>query len=85
MSDDLCRGCHAQIRWVKTEAGKAMPVDLVLTTTTDPKVVLYGPDGTRLEQQPGVERTGHVPHWASCSVREQFKRQSGKRGAPTPP
>jgi hypothetical protein len=85
VSDALCRGCHAQIRWVTTEAGKAMPIDLEVTTTIEPTVVLYGDDGKRLEQLPGVERTGRVPHWATCPVREQFKRQSGKRGAPPPP
>lgn len=77
----LPRGCQAQIRWVKTAADQAMPVDRALTTSTEPNVVLYGDDGTRLVAAPGVARTGHVPHWATCSVRAQFRRQSGKRAA----
>lgn len=85
MSDALCRGCQAQIRWVKTAAGKAMPVDLARTTTTEDAIILYGDDGVRVSAPPGVARTGHVPHFASCPVRERFKRQSGRRGAPTPP
>lgn len=79
MSDDLCRGCRAQIRWVTTEAGKAMPVDLAVTTTQDDRVVLYGDDGIRIIGTPSASRTGHEPHWSTCPVQAQFRRQSGKR------
>jgi len=85
MSDDRCRGCQAPILWVRTAAGKAMPVDRALTTTSEDRVVLYGDDGARVTGPPGASRTGHVPHFAACPVRDRFKQQSGKRGAPTPP
>jgi hypothetical protein len=76
---DICRGCPAKIFWVKTDAGKMMPVDAEPTTTSSDAYVLYGPDGKRVTGPPGSSRTGHVPHWSTCPVREQFKRQSGKR------
>jgi hypothetical protein len=81
VSDALCRGCQGQIRWVQTEAGKAMPVDLATTTTIEDRVVLYGDDGKRVTGPPGSSRTGHVAHFATCPVRAQFKRQSGTRAS----
>jgi hypothetical protein len=72
---DTCRGCPAKIFWVKTAAGKTMPLDEAPTTSDDTKVVLYDQDGNRLLAPAGILRTGHVPHWAACPARAQFKRR----------
>ena len=80
-----CRGCGAEIDFIRTPAGKSMPVD--------PEPVLYWPrtrgsgkvvnlkgavvsctfDGPMTE--PG--EYGYVPHWATCPVADRFKGGSG--------
>jgi hypothetical protein len=83
---DTCRGCPAKILWIKTEAGKAMPVNAEPMTTTSDALVLYGAEGKRVTAPPGSARTGSQPHWATCPAALEFKRQSRTRKAgPTPP
>lgn len=59
-----CKGCGRQIEWIKTEAGKQMPVDpdLVTVVLKDGRVV-----------------RGYRPHWATCPNAEQFRRKGEDR------
>lgn len=54
-----CRKCNTDIKFIKTEKGKNMPVDsrLVTIVTEDGKVV-----------------KGYIPHWATCSDPDYFRR-----------
>jgi hypothetical protein len=89
MSRPTCAGCHAIIRWLKTTAGKAMPIDpeklqeWVTDTArqTAPKITLVTTDG-RMETgwqasviTPGSRSIeGYVPHFATCPKAKDFKR-----------
>lgn len=75
-----CRGCGLPIRWIKTPAGKYMPVDaepvaywlregaserIVLRNG---RVILAATDGP-IAQSDG---SGYRPHWGSCPKRNKF-------------
>lgn len=53
-----CKGCQADIVWIKTANGKNMPCNTEKTTiiTTDGQTVV-----------------GHIPHWATCPQYKNFK------------
>lgn len=55
-----CRWCGKEINWIKTPAGKAMPVDIetITVVTVNGEVV-----------------KGHMPHWATCPAAQQFKKR----------
>lgn len=71
-ADDVCRSCHAPIRWARTEKGKRMPLD--------PAPVLGG--NRSLEEVPAYQltpayfiteaitphpdRPGYVSHFSTC-------------------
>lgn len=56
-----CKGCQAEIVWIKTTNGKNMPCNAEKTTvvTEDGKTVV-----------------GHIPHWSTCPEFKKFKRAS---------
>lgn len=54
----LCRGCGAEIVWLKTEAGRNMPVD---AETVEPG-----------DEQ--FDHARHVSHFAACSKADQFRK-----------
>ncbi len=54
-----CKGCGKTIEWIRTPAGKQMPVDPELVT-----VVLA--DGRIVR--------GRVPHWVTCPKAQDFKQ-----------
>lgn len=56
-----CKSCGEPIDWVKTPAGKNMPVDLdqVTVVTKDGQVVV-----------------GRTPHWATCPNADQHRTAS---------
>ena len=73
-----CKACGEPIRWIKTRAGKAMPVDEDsfaqhqlaegVTIVTDAGDVLRGAtDGTE-------QVYGYVPHWQTCQHADLFRR-----------
>lgn len=79
----ICRGCGAQIEWIKTTAGRNMPVDL------EPVFVIEGEgcdcfvldDGAVIVgriARPEEERTelpvAFVPHWKTCPNAGDFRR-----------
>ncbi len=73
--ESLCRGCGAIIIWAKTPAGKNAPVDAQ-------------PEKRWVEQRtPGFPlSTGalidtYMPHHATCSGVEQFRKPKGEDNA----
>lgn len=65
-----CRSCGAEIKWVRTFSGKAMPVD--------PEQISFEADGGREifvtasgavahgTRVPDGHRTGYISHFATC-------------------
>lgn len=53
-------GCGVYIEWVKTTAGKSMPVD---------------PAGVTIVTKEGETVRGYIPHWATCPKANQFKKK----------
>jgi len=61
-----CKGCGAEIRWIKTEAGKAMPLD------ANPRNFYVEYDGKWRMLR------GYEPHWGSCEEAKRFKKEKIK-------
>lgn len=61
-----CRSCGAPIRWLRTEAGKPMPVDE--TPSPDGNVVLIGGFAHVLhkDEEPPENAARLLPHFATC-------------------
>ncbi len=59
-----CKGCGREIEWIRTEAGKQMPVDPgpVMVVLRDGRVV-----------------RGYIPHWVTCEKAEQFRGKGETR------
>ena len=55
-----CKGCGAEIIWIKTKAGKSMPCNLEKIT---------------IVTEQGETIVGYVPHWATCSKANDFKEK----------
>lgn len=72
-----CRSCGAPIRWVRTRAGKAMPLDAEPVATGN---VVLGEDGVaRVLTRKQVEGGGivgdrYVSHHATCPQASQHRR-----------
>ena len=76
-----CKACGAQIRWIRTPAGKAIPVDFnpvyyKRTRYSNKKVVL--PSGevitAELTSYEDSEGYGYTPHWSTCSAPDRFRK-----------
>ena len=77
-----CKGCGAEIKWIKTMAGKSMPCDAEAVTYWE-KVGAVGkivtPNGEviscvfsgELSKATGI---GYIPHWATCPAVGSFKK-----------
>lgn len=58
--EKICKKCKAEIRWIKTEKGKWMPVD--------PKeITLISIEGKIIK--------GYMPHWATCPNADYFRKE----------
>ena len=55
-----CKGCNADIIWVKTENNKIMPCNSEKTTVVT---------------ESGKTIIGHIPHWATCPKSKEFKEK----------
>lgn len=79
-----CRGCGAEIDWIRTRAGKMMPVD------EEPVMVIEGEGRDLFVTDEGDTITGRkaapqeenrelpvafVPHWAMCPAAGDFRRR----------
>lgn len=83
-----CRGCGAQIFWVKHErTGKAAPIDVGPNPAGNLRLELtndgwrYGIIGTG-DRVPPEER--FMPHFASCSRSRDFRRLAASPLPPAP-
>ena len=56
-----CKVCQAEIRFIRTEKGRNMPVDVKPITVI-----------TSL----GKTIKAFIPHWANCLGAKQFRKQS---------
>ena len=75
----ICKGCGAEIDWVRMKSGKAMPID------PEPVFVAEGGNqafitdegdtitGTATEINTGT--VAFAPHWATCPAYKSFKRK----------
>lgn len=61
-----CSSCGAKIRWLRTEAGKPMPVDEAPNAAGN--VVLVGGHAHVLkkDEQPPANAARLMPHFATC-------------------
>lgn len=81
-----CKGCGADIIWIKTRAGKAMPCDATPVTywqNEKGKQTIITPDGATLRcdltgDPKEAAGSGYVPHWATCPAAKQFKSNAPK-------
>ena len=69
---DTCNSCGAEIFWVETPNGKAMPFDAIPTQgyVPDPKV------GEGPPANSGKLTNVHVTHFATCPDAENWSGQS---------
>ena len=76
-----CRGCGAEILWIKTFSGKRMPVDAEkipfyagegeeLFVTAGGAVV----HGTRAEAKDEHTYSGYISHFATCPAAQNFRK-----------
>jgi len=75
-----CKGCGAEIDWIRTRTGKNMPID------PEPVFVIIGDgkehfvtdegeviSGRVVSTDDGTAEVAFVPHWATCPVAGQFR------------
>ena len=87
MKTSFCRACGAEIGFIKTVAGKTMPVDAKsIYFMPDPLAteVFVTPDGNvkrgrqltedtaPLEGEPAI---GYISHFATCPEADKFRKQ----------
>ena len=81
-----CKACGREIIWIMSPSGKAIPCDVPAVTyrkvdkAKDKVVTLNGevvsctfPFQNDVEYAP--EAFGYVPHWATCTDPERFRRK----------
>lgn len=86
-----CRSCKANIGWIKTKAGKNMPVDptpmtIIPALTGSMTIVTPGGDvikgfeafGEVLEVYEPV--MGYISHFATCKYANNHRREKDGRG-----
>lgn len=84
----VCRGCGCEIEWIRTAAGKNMPVDPepVFVIVGDGRDCFVTDDGKIItgraacpEEEDCNLPVAFVPHWKSCPAAENFRERYGKR------
>ncbi len=72
-----CKACGEEILWLRTRAGKRMPVDPETfgQHQLEHGVTVVTPDGTVLRGGSSIASAayGYAPHWATCTHPEQFR------------
>ena len=64
-----CKGCGAEILWVKMNTGGNMPLD------PDPQKFVVISSMVFGKEEQGHLLTGHTPHWATCPNADDFKKE----------
>lgn len=80
-----CRGCGAEISWIRMKSGKMIPVDpsptfIVDGTGTDVVVTSDGIIANGIPcpgEPPAGKRLGWVSHFATCPMAGRFRRRDG--------
>lgn len=80
-----CRGCGAEIIWIKTPAGKSMPCDSEPVpywqkAGASGKVVTPNGEVISCEFSGELSRAtgrGYIPHWSTCPAAGSFKKNRG--------
>lgn len=75
-----CRSCGAQIIWIKTKAGKAMPCDadkVNYTAVEKGTSVIVTPTGdvVRGEVSENGDKSGYISHFATCPFANKHRRK----------
>ena len=81
-----CKGCGADIIWIRTAAGKALPCDAPLVMY---RAVKHGrervvtADGAVIaceivESAGQATGVGHIAHWATCPAAKTFRKGGRK-------
>ena len=84
-----CKGCGADIVWIKTTAGKAMPCDAepkLYKADKRGKAIFITPNGETIKgsevfQPEDIQKAtgvGYIPHWATCPAAKTFKKNKGE-------
>lgn len=68
-----CSGCGAEIYWIKTTEGKAMPVDTPKRRIMIPSSWNQGPDG-KITDATWISVSGYQSHFASCPKAGEFRK-----------
>ncbi len=75
-----CKSCGAEIIWIKTKSGKAMPCNpqKISYRNTFPKgdLVLVTPEGKIARGTPDMDSDsyGYESHFATCTAAEVYRR-----------
>ena len=80
----VCKGCGAPLEWIRTAAGRTMPVD------AEPVFIVEGEGNDRFitdegevvtgrialpEEECSACTVGFVPHWKTCPAADYFRRR----------
>ena len=84
----ICRECIQAITWITTNTGRKMPVNMepvyIVTFEGKDKFVLNGDIVPGRLAKPGEKsRKAFVPHWATCTAPNKFRRKYGDEGIVT--
>lgn len=84
----ICKGCGKPIKWIKTKAGKAMPVDPDPVWVYEEGKEKFATDAgeviTGSAKAPEAKETGeihtclglaYVPHWSTCPAAGSFRKK----------
>ena len=64
------KGCGAEIYFIRTERGRAMPVETRIATVVT---------------EAGATVRGYPPHWDRCPARETFRKKKAEEAEPIYP
>ena len=81
MHQGRCRACGAAVNFIMTPAGKWMITNTAQLSSADVKLgsrlVLEDGSVVTVSSKPreGYEQHGYIPHWATCSEPERFRKK----------
>ena len=78
-----CKGCGAEIIWIKMKSGKPMPCNPLkipyktLPPDSSKGITLVCPDGRMAvgEYDAGSEKFGYLSHFATCPSAKAFRKE----------
>jgi len=74
----VCAGCGAEIEWVNTPAGKAMPCDVKPVAVWGPPktaVLIVNRKGESIACSDKTTVRVLTPHWVTCTHADKFRRK----------